>query len=145
MVTLIAPFTTQLRVELWPLVMVWKKAVKLAMTGGCLKAVVAALFGRHPVMSANEVSSAAIANTPGVLPKVAMHPTCTAGRGREFGREMDFIRLLLLELGPSCPPLALSLRWKQDSVCEIGNCVICKWVIERQVAVARRPNHEGFK
>jgi hypothetical protein len=97
--TLVAPFTTQLRVELWPLVMVWKKAVKLAMTGGCLKAVAAALFGRHPVMSANEVSSAAIAKTAGALPKVATHRTRTAGRGREFAREMDFIRLLLLELG----------------------------------------------
>ena len=122
MVTLVAPFTTQLRVELWPLVMVWKKAVKLAMTGGCLKAVAAALFGRHPVMSANEGSSAAIATTADALPRIATRQERTADRGREFGREIDFIRLLLLELGPSGHPLArivLSLRWKQDSVCEL--------------------------
>jgi hypothetical protein len=58
--TLVAPVTLQLKTVLCPLVMVENEAVKLAMAGASLKAVAAALFGRHPVMNTAAISNAGI-------------------------------------------------------------------------------------
>jgi hypothetical protein len=60
MVTLVAPLTVQLKTVLPPLLIVATEAVKLAMAGPCLKAVAAALFGKHPVVSGIEISRTAV-------------------------------------------------------------------------------------
>jgi len=94
MVTLVAPLTVQLKTVLPPLVIVAKETVKLAMAGACLNAVGTALLGKHPVISGIESSRAAIATARPQAPGV--------DREREPFRNMDFIRLLLLESSRCC-------------------------------------------